>query len=79
MIYDYSCTNCEKEWEEEHSIKSPPITLCPFCKNETAKRLISSSSSFILKGQGWFKDGYCSPSQNITLENKTTPKQNNNK
>ncbi len=57
MIYEYRCTNCHHEWEEEQSIKEPPIEHCSFCKKPNAKRLISRSS-FILQGSGWYKDGY---------------------
>ncbi len=58
MTYDYECTACQHQWEEEQSIKDVPLTECPKCKQKTAKRLISSSGSFILKGGGWFKEGY---------------------
>ena len=57
MIYEYVCTNCKHEWEDEHSIKDPAKTTCPKCQQETAKRLISKSS-FILNGGGWAKDNY---------------------
>lgn len=59
MIYEYCCTNpdCKHEWEDEHSIKEAAKTICPKCKQETAKRLISKSS-FILTGGGWASSGY---------------------
>lgn len=57
MYYDYACTSCLAEWEEEQSIKDEPIKICKFCKEETAKRLISKTS-FILHGRGWAADGY---------------------
>jgi putative FmdB family regulatory protein len=59
-IYEYCCQNeeCKHQWEDEASIKSEPLTQCPLCKQETAKRLISSGTGFQLIGNGWFKDGY---------------------
>lgn len=58
--YDYMCTDetCDHHWEAEHSISADPIKECPLCKKETAKRLISGGSNFILKGGGWFSDSY---------------------
>jgi len=57
--YEYECTDptCQHTWEEEQSIKADPLKKCPKCSLDTAKRLVSSSS-FILQGEGWFKDGY---------------------
>lgn len=57
MTYEYSCTVCKNFWEEEQSIKDDPIKVCPECKNESAKRLISKSN-FILQGGCWASDGY---------------------
>jgi putative FmdB family regulatory protein len=56
--YEYVCTSCEHEWEEDQSIKDAAIKVCPECKEETAKRLISGGSGFILSGNCWSKDGY---------------------
>ena len=55
--YEYTCTECQHNWEEEQSIKDEPLTKCVKCGKNSAKRLISKTS-FILKGGGWFKDGY---------------------
>jgi putative FmdB family regulatory protein len=58
MIYEYCCVDpdCKFEWESEHRIIDDPETLCPKCKKETAKRLISKCS-FMLLGKGWFNSG----------------------
>ena len=58
MTYDYECSNCGHVWEQEQSIKDEAITNCPVCKNDTAKRLISKGTGFILQGGGWAKDNY---------------------
>lgn len=59
MIYEYTCTNkeCNHNWEEDKKISAPKTIICPKCKENSAKRLISKTS-FQLKGNGWFKDGY---------------------
>ena len=56
--YNYICEECKHEWEEDRSIKDPPTKTCPKCKKETAKRLISGGTSFILSGSGWAREGY---------------------
>jgi len=60
--YEYACTACANEWEEEQSIKDPPLTECPKCHHATAKRQISRGAGFILKGGGWYSDLYSSSS-----------------
>ncbi len=57
MTYEYACESCKYEWECEHSSKIEPIKICPSCKKESAKRLISKSS-FVLAGGGWASEGY---------------------
>jgi putative FmdB family regulatory protein len=62
MIYEYACMSCEHTWEVEQRITDEPIKDCPECKQQTAKRLISSGTNFILKGDGWANTGYSSSS-----------------
>lgn len=60
MTYEYICVNlkCKHEWEEEQKISADAFTICPRCKEKTAKRLVSGGLGFVLKGNGWYKDGY---------------------
>jgi putative FmdB family regulatory protein len=55
--YDYQCEKCQHEWEREQRITEDPIKTCPQCKSRKAKRLLSAPG-FILKGGGWYADGY---------------------
>jgi putative FmdB family regulatory protein len=55
--YDYQCQKCGFEFEREQRITEDPIKTCPECKSRKAKRLLSPSN-FILKGGGWYADGY---------------------
>jgi putative FmdB family regulatory protein len=68
MFYDYKCDACEHVKEIEQKITDDPYinVQCPKCGKMTLNRTISLSN-FILKGSGWFKDGYSSK-----------PKQKNN-
>jgi putative FmdB family regulatory protein len=64
MIYEYKCKNeaCAVEFEAEQSIKDDPLTSCPHCLGLEVQRLISSNTNFVLKGDGWYADGYSSKS-----------------
>lgn len=57
MIYDYKCKKCEREFEEQQKMSDPPIQTCEKCGGEVM-RLISVAPAFVLKGGGWYKDGY---------------------
>ena len=59
--YEYVCEACQATWESEQRITEAPLVDCPTCSLPRAKRLISGSGAFVLKGQGWFKTDYPSP------------------
>jgi putative FmdB family regulatory protein len=58
MTYEYVCTACGHSWEAEQSISAPALKVCPHCGQEHAKRQVSGGAGFILKGGGWYADGY---------------------
>ncbi|MBI5556125.1 MAG: zinc ribbon domain-containing protein [Deltaproteobacteria bacterium] len=60
-IYEYECQKCQKVTEAWQSLSDEPLTSCPDCQG-SLKKLISSSS-FQLKGGGWYADGYCNSKQ----------------
>lgn len=55
--YSYRCEACDKEFEKEQRISEEAIRKCPFCGKLKARRMITSGN-FILKGGGWYSDGY---------------------
>lgn len=55
--YEYGCEACGKTWELEQRISEDPVKKCPKCGKMKAKRLISGGN-FMLKGGGWYADGY---------------------
>lgn len=56
-IYTYRC-NKGHLFEIEQSIKDEPLKHCNKCRSKV-KRVITTTS-FLLKGGGWYKDGYSS-------------------
>lgn len=69
-VYEYECDRCGS-FEVEQKITAEPLTACPHTMREAVRggfvaapcdgnvrRLIASSTNFVLKGTGWFKDGY---------------------
>jgi putative FmdB family regulatory protein len=62
MTYEYLCAECNHAWEEEQSISAPATETCPSCGQRSAKRQVSGGVGFILKGGGWYADGYGSGS-----------------
>lgn len=55
--YEYECSKGHR-FEFEQSMKDPALKRCRVCRSKV-QRLISASS-FILKGGGWYSDGYAS-------------------
>ena len=54
-IYEYRCEHCG-DFEEMQRITDPPLARCPKCRRKV-RRLISSTS-FQLKGTGWYVTDY---------------------
>jgi putative FmdB family regulatory protein len=58
MTYEYVCEACGHQWEAEQSIKDRPLKTCVSCSKDSAKRLVSGGTGFLLKGGGWYADLY---------------------
>lgn len=55
-IYEYRCPDCEHVFEK--LVRSFSVDArCPKCESEDVVKLVSSGG-FILKGGGWYADGY---------------------
>lgn len=54
-VYEYRCERCG-DFEEMQRITDPPLSRCPTCRRKV-RRLISSTS-FQLKGSGWYVTDY---------------------
>src|SRR5262245_16117276 len=55
--YSYRCDACDSEWEQEQRISEAAVRKCPKCGKLKARRMITNGN-FILKGGGWYSDGY---------------------
>jgi putative FmdB family regulatory protein len=54
-IYEYDCENCGT-FEVSQRITDKPLRRCPTCKGKVGKLI--SSTSFQLKGSGWYVTDY---------------------
>jgi putative FmdB family regulatory protein len=61
-IYEFVCEKCGRIVERLQKLTDPPPDACPECGGKMAK--IMSRNSFQLKGGGWYRDLYSSPSSN---------------
>jgi putative FmdB family regulatory protein len=61
-FYEFRCSDCDHLFEEFFpKIPKDGETLeveCPECKSKNATRWYGSLGGFILKGSGWYRDGY---------------------
>ncbi len=55
-IYEYQCEDCEIKFEMLQKITAEPLKECPECNGPVHK--LVSSTSFILKGGGWYATEY---------------------
>ena len=55
-LYEYKCNDCEKVFEVLQKITAEPLEKCFYC-NGSIEKLISSTS-FQLKGSGWYVTDY---------------------
>lgn len=60
-IYEYKCLKCNYDFEHFNfslkSIKKSDPLLCPRCSGKCEKKF-PTGTTFILKGQGWYKTDY---------------------
>jgi putative FmdB family regulatory protein len=70
-LYEYGCTACGHRLEEQQKLADPPLLTCPTCGQPTLEKLVSATS-FVLKGGGWYKDGYGSSKDKPRTENQRT-------
>jgi len=65
-IYEYKCVDCNEQFEVMQRITDDPLSTCEHCGGEL-KRLITSTS-FVLKGSGWYVTDYPSPERKKAME-----------
>lgn len=57
-IYEYECLDKGHRFEVLQKISEEPIQVCKECGSKVRKLI--SAAGFMLKGSGWYKDGYSS-------------------
>ena len=65
-IYEYRCSDCEKHLEIMQKISDEPLSVCQECGGSLSKLI--SNTSFVLKGGGWYSDGYCSSGKDASKD-----------
>ena len=73
-IYEYACGKCGHEFEREQRMSDSPVKTCPKCKARKVTKLISRSS-FVLKGGGWYADGYADAKKADAPSSDSEPKE----
>ena len=66
-IYEYGCKECGHtftEWSAMDDRKVPCLYPCPKCDQKDCINILLGNTSFVLKGGGWYKDGYSKPNNN---------------
>ncbi len=71
--YEYECRSCHHRFEKLQSIRSKPAATCPRCKRK-ARRLISSGTSLLFKGSGFYITDYRSSDYKKRAEADRSPK-----
>ncbi len=56
-MYEYKCSSCSHQFELRQKFSDAPVSQCPECGAAVEKMI--SATAFSLKGNGWFKTGYC--------------------
>ena len=56
-MYEYQCGKCGHLWELIQKMSDPAPKTCPTCKSRKVGKMLSQTS-FVLKGGGWYADGY---------------------
>ena len=69
--YSYMCDGCGGTFELEQRISEDPVKKCSLCGKPQARRQIVSGN-FILKGGGWYSDGYGSSSSSKSTSSSST-------
>jgi putative FmdB family regulatory protein len=57
-IYHYRCERCATESKVEQRINDPRLTKCEACGEDALVRVPITTSRPVLKGGGWYRDGY---------------------
>jgi len=63
-MYEYQCSDCGNQFEIRQKFSDEPLKQCPECGGSVEKLI--SQTSFSLKGNGWYAEGYSKDSKSKT-------------
>lgn len=58
-VYEYECNSCGGRFEVTRKFSDPAVSACSLCDSAEIRKLLSSTS-FVLKGSGWYATDYAS-------------------
>lgn len=67
--YSYECTKGH-QFDAVQRMTDPPLKRCRMCRSKVQRLIVAST--FILKGSGWYSDGYSARSQGSTDSSSNT-------
>jgi putative FmdB family regulatory protein len=73
-IYEYKCLKCSNAFEAMQKFSDAPLVTCPKCEGPIKKQV--STTSFHLKGTGWYLTDYAKKDLSAasdSKESKETP------
>lgn len=73
-IYEYKCEQCGQIEEVLQKISEDPLTTCGHCSGNLQKLI--SSSTFHLKGSGWYVTDYAQKAKSGTSSEPPKPQTN---
>ena len=56
--YEYQCESCKRTFSVEQRITEPPLQTCIRQRCHGAVKRLISPTTFVLRGTGWYRDGY---------------------
>lgn len=67
-IYEYKCTKCGQQIEVMQKMTDNPLEKCESCGGKLKKMI--TSTSFVLKGSGWYVTDYPSEARKKAMDAK---------
>lgn len=55
--YTYKCEKCEHQFDIIQRMSDEKLKECPSCKELKLEKIITATTGFQLKGNGWFNKG----------------------
>jgi len=68
-LYEYRCNDCKRTCEVLQKITAEPLENCLYCGGSVEKLI--SSTSFQLKGSGWYVTDYKNNGSNDSKKERT--------